>query len=66
MNKAEKLIEEYMREHLGLDTASSGLLDTPKRVHKALLEMTAGLREEGPGITSFPNEDGYSGIIMSD
>jgi len=38
---------------IGEDIQREGLLDTPKRVSKMYLEMTAGLREPAPTMTCF-------------
>lgn len=38
---------------IGDDPEREGLIDTPKRVSNMYLEMTSGLREEAPKMTSF-------------
>jgi GTP cyclohydrolase I len=59
-------------EHLGavldllhLDRTDHNLRETPERVARMYLEMFRGLREGAePEITMFPNEEGYSSMVM--
>jgi len=46
---------------LGQDVGSVHLAETPRRVAAALAEM---LQPEPFRITTFPNEDGYDGLVM--
>lgn len=43
-------------EAIGDDTGREGLKDTPERVAKMFLEVTSGLRESEPKITTFSSE----------
>ncbi len=50
---------------LGLDTSDPNLLETDIRVAKMYAEMFHGLKEGNePKITTFPNDEGYSGMVM--
>jgi GTP cyclohydrolase I len=50
---------------LGLDLADPNLAETDLRVAKMYLEMFAGLAEGAePKVTTFPNEEGYSHMVM--
>jgi GTP cyclohydrolase I len=50
---------------LGLDLADPNLSETDVRVAKMYLEMFHGLEEGAePQITTFPNEEGYSAMVM--
>ena len=52
-------------EELGLDPEDSNLHETDVRVAKMYLEMFHGLEEGAePSVTTFPNEEGYSHLIM--
>lgn len=52
-------------EELGLDLADPNLAETDVRVAKLYLEMFHGLREGSrPKITTFPNDESYSGMVM--
>jgi GTP cyclohydrolase I len=53
-------------EILGLDPAADpNLKDTDRRVAKMYLEMFSGLSEGAePNITCFPNNEGYSAMVM--
>lgn len=52
-------------EELELDLNDPNLTDTPVRVAKMYLEMFHGLKEGArPKITTFPNEEGYHGMVM--
>jgi GTP cyclohydrolase I len=52
-------------EELGLDLTDPNLLETDRRVAKMYLEMFAGLRAGArPGITTFPNDEKYSAMVM--
>ena len=62
-------IREHIRsiiEILGLDPAADpNLKDTDRRVAKMYLEMFSGLSEGAePNITCFPNDEGYSAMVM--
>ena len=55
---------EIMRV-LGLDLNDPHLIDTPKRVGRMYLEIFRGLEDqEEPAITSFPNREGYSNMVI--
>ena len=50
---------------LGLDQSDPNLRDTDRRVAKLYLEMFAGLEAGAePKVTTFPNEEGYSHMVM--
>ena len=50
---------------LGLDLADPNLTETPTRVAHLYVEMFQGLREGSrPKITTFPNDEGYTGMVM--
>jgi GTP cyclohydrolase IA len=50
---------------LGLDTSDPNLAETDIRVAKMYLEMFHGLAEGAePKVTTFPNEEGYSHMVM--
>ena len=52
-------------DELGLDRTDPNLLETDVRVAKMYLEMFQGLREGArPKVTTFPNDAGYSGMVM--
>src|SRR5262245_56418372 len=52
-------------ETLGLDTADPNLAETDIRVAKMYLEMFHGLAEGSePKVTTFPNSEGYSHMVM--
>ena len=54
-----------MLEELGLDVGDPNLADTDIRVAKMYAEMFHGLREGSePKITTFPNDEGYSHMVM--
>ena len=50
---------------LGLDLGDPNLRETDRRVAKLYIEMFAGLEEGAePKVTMFPNEEGYSHMVM--
>jgi GTP cyclohydrolase I len=50
---------------LGLDLADVNLRETDRRVAKMYLEMFSGLAEGArPTVTCFPNDEGYSSMVM--
>lgn len=50
---------------LGLDLDEPNLRETDVRVAKMYLEMFDGLEEGSePNVTTFPNDEGYSGMVM--
>lgn len=50
---------------LGLDTSDPNLVETDVRVAKMYLEMFHGLAEGAePKVTTFPNEEAYSHMVM--
>lgn len=56
---------EAILEVLGVDRTDPNLHETPKRVAAMLLEMFHGLKEGAePAVTTFPNEEGYSAMVM--
>jgi len=61
-------IAEHVRgilSTLGLDTSDPNLAETDVRVAKMYLEMFQGLAEGAePKVTTFPNEEGYSHMVM--
>ena len=46
---------------LGLDLSDENLVETPRRMAQALIEMTNGPDFE---LTSFPNEEGYDELVL--
>lgn len=63
-----KRIAEHVRgilTELGLDLSDPNLHDTDMRVARMYEEMFHGLREGAePRVTTFPNEEGYSHMVM--
>lgn len=56
---------EAILDLLGLDRNDPNLKDTPRRVAAVFLEMFHGLKEGAePSVTVFPNEEGYSAMVM--
>ena len=54
-----------MLEELGLDLSDPNLRETDQRVARMYLEMFHGLLEGSePDVKSFPNEEGYSAMVM--
>lgn len=52
-------------DELGLDLSEPNLERTDERVAEMYLEMFHGLREGSePAVTTFPNEEGYSHMVM--
>ena len=52
-------------EELELDLNDPNLAETDLRVAKMYLEMFQGLREGArPKVTTFPNDEGYTGMVM--
>ena len=50
---------------LGLDLEDSNLAETDRRVAEMYVEMFHGLKEGAePKVTTFPNEEGYSHMVM--
>jgi len=50
---------------LGLDLNDPHLIGTPERVGRMYLEIFRGLKDqEEPAITSFPNREGYSNMVI--
>ena len=50
---------------LGLDLNDPHLIGTPERVGRMYLEIFRGLEDqEEPAITSFPNREGYSNMVI--
>ena len=69
MDEARTAFHFYglMQEGLGLDMKDPNLKDTPKRVAKMFCqEFFSGLTSEIPKITTFPNSEKYTGIILLD
>ncbi len=58
--RAEAAIAEFLRA-LGRDETEPHLLDTPRRVAAAYAEM---LTPRETSWTTFPNEDGYQGLVL--
>jgi len=51
--------------NLGLDLKDSNLAETDRRVAKMYMEMFKGLEGDSePKVTTFPNEEGYSHMVM--
>jgi GTP cyclohydrolase I len=71
-NDNEEATVAAMASHIGavldllhLDRNDPNLHATPDRVARMYLEMFHGLREGAePAITTFPNEEGYSSMVM--
>lgn len=64
----EKRVAAHVRgllEELGLDLSDPNLKDTDVRVARMYAEMFHGLREGAlPEVTTFPNDEGYRGMVM--
>jgi GTP cyclohydrolase IA len=65
MHDLEKKAEEFL-EAIGVNTKLPGTRDTPKRMVNAYKELFSGMTEEPPTLTTFPNENSSSDIVMSD
>ena len=66
-NKAGQIASHFaeIMRVLGLDLNDPHLIDTPQRVGRMYLEIFRGLEdEEEPTITSFPNREGYSNMVI--
>src|SRR5262245_12599573 len=66
-HKAEKVAHHVrgILSTLGLDLTDPNLAETDVRVAKMYLEMFQGLEQGAePKITTFPNEEGYSHMVM--
>ncbi|HET9736671.1 MAG TPA: GTP cyclohydrolase I FolE [Solirubrobacteraceae bacterium] len=57
----ERAVGDMLRA-LGADTAAEGLRETPRRVTEAYAEL---LTPPSFRATTFPNEDGYEGLIVA-
>lgn len=56
---------EAILDALGVDRSDPNLHATPQRVAAMFLEMFHGLKEGAePSVTVFPNEEGYSAMVM--
>jgi GTP cyclohydrolase I len=54
-----------MLRELGLDLSDPNLRDTDRRVARMYVEMFAGLEQGAePTVTTFPNDEGYSHMVM--
>ena len=64
----EERIAPHVRRllvELGLDPEDPNLIETDVRVARMYMEMFQGLREGSrPEVTTFPNEECYSGMVM--
>lgn len=66
-NKAGQIASHFaeIMRVLGLDLNDPHLIDTPQRVGRMYLEIFRGLKDqEEPAITSFPNREGYSNMVI--
>jgi len=65
INEASKHYGKFLNS-LGFDyMADRQTVDTPKRVAKAWLkDLIVGSVSEGPGMTIFPNDQGFKGIVI--
>tara|TARA_R110000744_G_scaffold15863_1_gene43848 strand:- start:3756 stop:4397 length:642 start_codon:yes stop_codon:yes gene_type:complete len=65
INEASKHYGKFLTA-LGFDyMADRQTVDTPKRVAKAWLkDLIVGSVSEGPGMTIFPNDQGFKGIVI--
>jgi GTP cyclohydrolase I len=57
----QRAVSDLLRA-LGADTAADGLRETPRRVAEAYVEL---LTPPAFRATTFPNEDGYDGLIVA-
>lgn len=57
---AERAAEELLTA-LGLDTTDENLVETPRRMAHAWIEMTSGAEFE---LTTFPNHDDYDELVL--
>jgi GTP cyclohydrolase IA len=68
----DKMIDEASKHYgkfltaLGFDyMADRQTVDTPKRVAKAWLkDLIVGSVSDSPGMTIFPNDEGYKGVVI--
>jgi GTP cyclohydrolase IA len=58
---AERAVAALLRA-LGRDPASPHLADTPRRVADAYAELLTGRQFD---LTTFPNDDGYDGLVLA-
>jgi GTP cyclohydrolase I len=58
---AERAVAALLRA-LGRDPASDHLADTPRRVADAYAELLTGRQFD---LTTFPNDDGYDGLVLA-
>ena len=65
MGKMEEAVKDILVE-IGEDINRDGLVDTPKRVAKMYLEMTSGIREDPPDMTTFPRGSNDQMIVIKD
>ena len=66
-NKTDQIASHFaeIMRVLGLDLNDPHLIDTPQRVGRMYLEIFRGLKDqEEPAITSFPNREGYSNMVI--
>ena len=65
INEASKHYGKFLTA-LGFDyMADRQTVDTPKRVAKAWLkDLIVGSVSESPGMTIFPNDEGYKGVVI--
>lgn len=69
MSKDKSLMEEAVRtilNEIGENIEREGLLDTPARVARMFLEVTAGLRTEPPKVTTFSSTENSQMVTVLD
>lgn len=67
MSQVKRTVEDAVRDllvHVGEDPYREGLLDTPKRVAKALKEMTVGYSQDPAEILSTSFEAPYDQMVI--
>lgn len=64
LDTAEEAVRTLLR-YVGVDPTDSGLMDTPKRVVRALAEMTAGYRDDPQAILSRVFRETYDELVIS-
>lgn len=62
-HEAEQAVRVLLH-HLGQDVGSPGLRDTPKRVVKALTEMTSGYLEHPKDVLGTVFEEGFDEVVI--
>ncbi len=65
-NLSMEVAVETILRGMGEDLKRDGLEDTPRRVARMFLEMTSGLREDPPVLTTFPRGENDQMVMVGD